>query len=209
MQPFFWCPKANNESWVICGSRCCWNIPNFRLSEVLELSILVSSWKSQVDESFADFLTFRSVALRGTDILNSSKVVLIPVRIWCSFFDDVFFTLANTWTEDRGQQPLLGGANPIWIRISFVYIDHRSKKLSTLCFSPVKCHLRLTMSHEEFLPFWVVWLINLEFHWGLIKWARFQNKKCLCLWAHALFLDIYSIYTTILHIYIYSNFFVW
>ena len=124
MQPFFWCPKANNESWVVCGSRCCWNIPNFRLSEVLELSIFVSSWKSQVDESFADFLTFRSVALRGTDILNSSKVVLIPVRIWCSFFDDVFFTLANTWTEDRGQQPLLGGANPIWIRISFVYIDH-------------------------------------------------------------------------------------
>ena len=119
------------------------------------------------------------------------------------------FTLANTWTEDRGQQPLLGGANPIWIGIGFVYMDHRSSKLSTLCFSPVKCHLRLTMSHEEFLPFWVVWLINLEFHWGLIKWARFQNKKCLCLWAHALFLDIYSIYTTILHIYIYSNFFVW
>lgn len=64
--------------------------------------------------------------------LKDPEFPLIPVRIWCPSFADVFFTFANTL--DRGQQPLLERAILLETRIDFVYIDHRSFKLSTHCF---------------------------------------------------------------------------
>ena len=72
MQPFFRHPKPNNNELYVEADVA-------ETSQISDLSIFVSSWKSQVDESFTDFLTFRSDALTGTDILTSSNVVLIPV----------------------------------------------------------------------------------------------------------------------------------